>query len=101
MPDIEIVIKMSEEEYNKIKENDMGFYNGRFFQMVRNGTVLPKGHGRLKDVDALDVTTIETDDYDGNEVLDVVLKEDIDEAPTIVAADNNLREDLKKARNKE
>ncbi len=92
MPDIEIVIKMSEEEYGKIKENDMGFYNGRFFQMVRNGTVLPKGHGKLKDVDDLDVTTIETDDYDGNEVLDVVLKEDIDEAETIIEADKEKRD---------
>lgn len=53
MPDVEIVIKMSEEEYNKIKENDYGFFNGRFFQMIRLGTLLPKGHGRLGDLDAL------------------------------------------------
>lgn len=38
-----IVIDIPEEEYNKIKENDLGFFNGRFFQMIRNGTPLPKG----------------------------------------------------------
>ena len=54
---------------------------------IRNGILLPIGHGRLKDVDDLDTTTIETDDYDGNEILEVVLREDIDDAPTIIPAD--------------
>ena len=38
---------------------------------------------RLIDADALDYTTIQTDDYSGNEIYDVVLKEDIDNAPTV------------------
>ena len=50
---MQIVIDISEEEYNRIKENDCGLYNGRFFQMIRNGIPLPKGHGRLGDLDAL------------------------------------------------
>lgn len=54
MPDVEIVIKMPEKEYNKIKENDYGFFNGRFFQMIRLGTLLPKGHGRLGDLDEVE-----------------------------------------------
>ena len=54
---------------------------------IRNGILLPIGHGRLKDVDDLDTTTVETDDYDGNELLEVVLREDIDDAPTIIPAD--------------
>ena len=54
---------------------------------VLNGTILPKGHGRLIDVDDLDITTITTDDYSGNEVLDIVLKEDVDNASTLVEAD--------------
>ena len=54
---------------------------------IRNGILLPIRHGRLKDVDDLDTTTIETDDYDGNEILEVVLREDIDDAPTIIPAD--------------
>jgi hypothetical protein len=51
--------------------------------------LLPKGHGRLIDVNDLDITTIETDDYSGNEILDVVTKEDLDEAPTIIPADES------------
>jgi len=60
---------------------------------IRNGILLPIGHGRLKDVDDLDTTTIETDDYDGNEMLEVVLREDIDDAPTIIPADTESEED--------
>ena len=44
---------------------------------------------RLIDADELDITTIETDDYSGNEILDVILKEDIDDASTILELPNN------------
>lgn len=37
----------------------------------------------LIDRNDLHITTIETDDYSGNEVLDVVLMEDVKEAPVI------------------
>lgn len=37
----------------------------------------------LIDRNNLESTTIETDDYSGNEVLDVVLMEDVKEAPVI------------------
>ena len=93
MPDIEIVIKMSEEEYSRIKENDMGFYNGRFFQMVRNGTVLPKGHGKLKDVDDLCVTTLPEDGLGTEyEPLKYVSYSDIELAPTLVEADKEKKD---------
>ena len=35
----------------------------------------------------LDYITVTTDDYSGNEILDVVLKEDIDIAPSITEQD--------------
>ena len=54
---------------------------------ICNGILLPIGHGRLKDVDDLDTTTIETEEYNGDEALEVVLREDIDDAPTIIPAD--------------
>lgn len=55
--------------------------------------------GRLIDVDDLDITTITTDDYSGNEVLDIVLKEDVDNAPTVEAIpkeqyENRLNADM-------
>ncbi len=53
---------------------------------------------RLIDANTLDITTIETSDYDGNEVLDVILKEDIDDAPTVFELpDNPTNGDMIKA----
>lgn len=72
---MQIVIDISEEEYNKIKENDMGFYNGRFFQMVRNGTPLPKGHGRLIDADAVLEEPI-GDTYKDIEIAETIVEAD-------------------------
>lgn len=57
---------------------------------LEKATPLPKGHGRLIDADDLDITTITTDDYSGNEVIDVVLKENVDDTPTIIEADKEL-----------
>lgn len=87
-----IVIDISEEMYEELKYLNVHGFTTAVEEAVANGTPLPIGHGKLKDVDDLDVTTIETDDYDGNEVLDVVLKEDIDEAPTIIEADTESEE---------
>ena len=54
MSDIELVIKISEEEYNRIQSMD--WKNGdRFYdesvRAIHNGITLPKGHGRLIDAD--------------------------------------------------
>lgn len=54
MPDVEIVIKMPEERYNQIKENKYDLFGGYIFTTIRNGILLPKGHGRLGDLDALE-----------------------------------------------
>ena len=54
---------------------------------VKNGTPLPKGHGRLIDADALeyDITSLESDSDVQFECID---KQDIADAPTIIEADN-------------
>ena len=54
---------------------------------------------KLIDADSLYITTIITDDYRGNEILDVVMKEDIDNAPTVEAIpkdeyENRLKADM-------
>lgn len=56
MADIELVIKIPKEQYNAIKSD---LYNTFSAEMkiwglgaIRNGTPLPKGHGRLIDADA-------------------------------------------------
>lgn len=40
MDDIEIVIKISEKEYNAIKENVSGIFGGHIYQAIRNGRPL-------------------------------------------------------------
>ena len=86
---MQIVIDISEEEYNRIKENDCGLYNGRFFKMIRNGIPLPKGHGKLFDVnDILDRIGLEDNDANREEnVGEIVTLEDFDYIPTIIPAD--------------
>ena len=87
---MELIINIPEEVKGlldgKAKALNVDLYS-ELIQAVQNGVVVPKGHGRLIDEDELDVITVTTDDYSGNEVLDVILKEDLDEAPTIIEAD--------------
>ena len=89
MADIELVVKIPEEIYKASQIIDVKYEDVVQIplEVIANGTPLPKGHGRLIDADDLDITTITTDDYSGNEVLDIVLKEDVDNAPTIIEAD--------------
>jgi len=56
MSDIELVIKISEETYNDIQSHDWkngGRWYSEEWKAIHNGTPLPKGHGRLSDVDWL------------------------------------------------
>ncbi len=68
MADIELVIKISEEDYNDILngETKASALNWSTFNSIRNGTPLPKGHGNLKDVDAIllaDINFFSISDY--------------------------------------
>ena len=53
MADIELVIKISEEDYEYIKNSDDMNFNA-----IKNGTPLPERHGRLGDLDALETEMI-------------------------------------------
>ena len=59
MADIELVIKIPEEDYKSIKDDVKKFLSMPshkvpvLYEAVNNGTPLPKGHGRLGDLDAL------------------------------------------------
>ena len=89
MADIELVIKIPEEQYNAIKSDLL--YNTFSAEMkiwglgsIRNGTPLPKGHGRLIDADRLETHFVGTDQ--GTD-LEVYLKPTIVDALTILEAD--------------
>lgn len=77
--DIELVIKISEEMYENIQSRDWK-NGGRWFseewKAIHNGTPLPKGHGRLKDVDHYVKMQWEHPDYSLT-----------DDEPTIIEAD--------------
>ena len=51
---MQVVIDILGNYYNTIKENEYGIYEGRLYDIIRNGTPLPKGHGDLKDSEWLD-----------------------------------------------
>lgn len=58
--------------------------------IIANGTPLPKGHGRLKDVDYIKLFSIDHDCWNGVEyegVIKVVPVIAIDNASTIIEAD--------------
>ena len=70
MVDIELVIKIPEEMYKWVNDVNKFFDDygtSDFIDLVKNGTPLPKGHGRLGDLDALEtemVNGIKAGNYD-------------------------------------
>ena len=54
MADIELVVKIPEEDWKIIKESEGCRWSRTILEGVINGTPLPKGHGDLKDSKLLD-----------------------------------------------
>ena len=55
MANIELIIRMSEEDYNVLQSASYySFDKYVAYLAMKNGTPLPKGHGRLGDLDALE-----------------------------------------------
>ena len=82
---MQIVIDIPEKLYNRMKT-----YQGLddTYIAVKHGTPLPKGHGRLKDVDRFETH----DEYDGQGFTKSVYKDDIDNLPTIIDVDKESEE---------
>lgn len=64
---MELVIDIPTEQYNNIVYEDVD----RLRECIKNGTVLPKNHGRLIDADAL-WDLYHDNDYDFYEAIDSV-----------------------------
>lgn len=89
---MKIIIDIPEEVFDEI-------YNKNYYSLkgkealrvaVRNGTPLPKGHGKLKDVDAIKpinapIAPLTPEDSVHYELI--YMKSEIDRAPTIIEAD--------------
>ena len=87
---MQIVIDIPEEVYKSIQDNDYcGISNADMYNAVKNGTPLPKGHGRL--IDADDIALIDEQFYVSSDYY--VAESAIDDAPTIIEADKAERSD--------
>ena len=87
MSDIELVIKIPKEMYEQIiNENGIDTMLIPYKGIIKNGTPLPKGHGRLIDADDIDVIELEDSlhfiHHDKGDDVDVYI-----DAPTIIEAD--------------
>lgn len=87
MADIELVVKIPERIHYGIEKGIT--VNGSkasqiLIDAVKNGTLLPKGHGRLGDLDALreEVSSWGINDYEPSDFMD-----EIDRTDTIIEAD--------------
>ena len=85
---MQIVIELDKKDFEIIRNGCSVpiAYDNHIYDAIRKGTPLPKGHGRLKDVDDIydNCTGYHTDD-DGSSCFKWI---DIDIAPTIVGAEN-------------
>lgn len=90
MADIELVVKIPEEEYKNICLMSKDGICMALYDWIANGVPLPKGHGRLIDADELLKQSYRIDDSETLSTRDVVNEEEIDNAPTIIEADKEL-----------
>ena len=85
-----LIIDIPDEDYDKIKDNSPDAFNyltsWRLYDAIKNGTPLPKGHGRLIDADALKTDAQTMTEWNGD-VFRCVTERTIDYAPTIIEAD--------------
>lgn len=87
----QIVINISDGTYNRCKNERVGllpFDIPEVCDAIKNGTPLPKGHGRLIDADEIQFENAEFDTYgDYSRAFDA-----LDYAPTIIEADKTESE---------
>lgn len=66
MADVELVIKISEKAYNALThtEFDANLVTDEMRKSIANGAALPKGHGRIVDIDKVLEEMMTTRTYD-------------------------------------
>ena len=85
---MKIVIDIPEEEYRKVQDGRASVSMMR--NAIKNGTLLPKGHGKIIDVnDLLDrICLDDTDENREDNVGEIITLEDIDFISAIIEADS-------------
>lgn len=94
MANIELVIKIPEEVYKASKMNSTlctldAIAKNYLIKGLINGTPLPKGHGRLIDIDDIEPMSYTVDGGDYYDDYLAIDWEDIEKAPTIIEADES------------
>lgn len=86
---MQIVISISDSLYDRLIDMDIdsdtcSFNESALVESIKNGTPLPKGHGRLGDLDALrkEISSWGMNDYEPSDFID-----EIDIADVIIEAD--------------
>ena len=85
MADIELIIKIPEESYKNMKNqvNKRDYPDMQIGRAIVEGTPLPKGHGRIGDLDALRCENADFDTYNDY----CIMFDEIEAAETIIGAD--------------
>lgn len=89
MADIELVIKIDEEEYKNIKACTSFMPWAEY--LIKNGKPLPKGHGDLKDADTLKHAFVMWSMAVQGNFTDADIASIICNAPTIIEADKESK----------
>ncbi len=79
---MKLTINIPDDLYNGIIKNEYELYNGKFFDMIRNGAPLPKGTLLL--IDTEHINAMAYVNFEDKTVVDLC---DITEFATIVEAD--------------
>lgn len=82
---MQILINISEDDYRKVQDGRASV--AMMLNAIRNGTPLPKGHGRLIDADALKMDTRVCGDRYLSKTSLFVANKVIEQADTIIESD--------------
>lgn len=90
METVEVVIRLKKERYDELQKNKHLPNRLGIEKAITDGTVLPKGHGRLIDADAINIHDV-SPAY-GMEVYGVT-QDDIEYEPTVIEADREVEDE--------
>ena len=85
METVEVLVRIPKEDFEKLQSNYIWW--GKYGEYIKNGTVLPKGHGRLIDGDKLIRPEIQPFLYHLENGDTAIPEIDILHAPTVIEAD--------------
>lgn len=89
---VELVIKILQESYNNLKIGcSQRVSDDEMIEAIKNGTPLPKGHGRLIDAKQAEEKLRQAfDEHEDYNSLARYIVRNPNETPTIIEADDNL-----------